>query len=84
MPEKEIKKDEQLEGYNNLLEDIKSIMHKDLSKTYKAVDNIKVQTYWHAEKSEISGILEILIYKNIPLCLQWLGMANDYMHGIFF
>jgi len=48
MPKKEIKKDDQLEGYNNLLEDIKSIMHKGLSKAYKAVDNIKVQTYWHA------------------------------------
>lgn len=34
------------EGYNNLLSDIKSILQKGLTKAYKAVDNIKVQTYW--------------------------------------
>jgi len=32
--------------YNNLLLDIKSILGKGLTKAYKAVDNIKVQTYW--------------------------------------
>ncbi len=32
--------------YNNLLEDIKSILQKGLTKAYKEVDNIKVQTYW--------------------------------------
>lgn len=35
-----------IEGYNNLLEDIKSILQKGLVKAYKAVDNIKVQAYW--------------------------------------
>jgi len=35
-----------LEPYNNLLKDIKSILQKGLTKAYKAVDNIKVQTYW--------------------------------------
>ena len=34
------------EGYKQLLADIKSILQKGLSKAYKAVDNIKVQTYW--------------------------------------
>jgi len=34
------------EGYNSLLKDIKSILQKGLTKAYKAVDNIKVQTYW--------------------------------------
>ncbi len=29
-----------------MLNDIKSLLHKGLSKAYKAVDNIKVQTYW--------------------------------------
>lgn len=32
--------------YNNLLQDIRSILEKGLTKAYKAVDNIKVQTYW--------------------------------------
>ncbi|MEA3514945.1 MAG: hypothetical protein U9R34_05690 [Nanoarchaeota archaeon] len=53
------------ESYTALLKDIKSIIQKGLVKAYKAVDNIKVQTYWHAEKSEISGILEILISKRL-------------------
>lgn len=32
--------------YNVLLKDIKSILQSGLTKAYKAVDNIKVQTYW--------------------------------------
>ncbi|MEA2004622.1 MAG: hypothetical protein U9O53_06770 [archaeon] len=36
----------ELTGYNNLLADIDSILHQGLSKAYKAVDNLKVQTYW--------------------------------------
>jgi len=35
-----------LEGYDNLLSDIKSILRSGLSKAYQAVDNLKVQTYW--------------------------------------
>ncbi len=35
-----------LEGYHTLLNDIRSILDKNLSKAYQAVDNIKVQTYW--------------------------------------
>jgi len=53
------------ESYTALLKDIKSLLQRGLLKAYKAVDNIKVQTYWHAEKSEISGILEILISKRL-------------------
>lgn len=34
------------ESYTALLRDIRSILHKGLAKAYKAVDNIKVQTYW--------------------------------------
>ena len=34
------------ENYVNLLRDIKSILKNGLTKAYKAVDNIKVQTYW--------------------------------------
>ena len=32
--------------YKNLLHELKSILDKGLYKAYKAVDNIKVQTYW--------------------------------------
>ena len=39
-------KEKSVEGYKQLLEDIKSILKKGLSKAHKAVDNIKVQTYW--------------------------------------
>ncbi len=38
--------DQELSGYNSLLADIDSILHQGLSKAYKAVDNLKVQTYW--------------------------------------
>ena len=33
-------------GYQNLLSDLKSIITKGQYKAYKAVDNIRVQTYW--------------------------------------
>jgi len=46
MSKKSIVKKEKLEGYEQLLNDIKSILQTGLSKAYKAVDNIKVQTYW--------------------------------------
>ncbi len=46
MSKKSILKKEKLEGYEQLLNDIKSILQTGLSKAYKAVDNIKVQTYW--------------------------------------
>lgn len=32
--------------YKNLLEELKSIITKGQHQAYKAVDNIKVQTYW--------------------------------------
>jgi len=34
------------ERYTNLLNELKSILSKGQTKAYKAVDNIKVQTYW--------------------------------------
>ncbi len=37
---------EHTESYSGLLRDIKSIFEKGLTKANKAVDNIKVQTYW--------------------------------------
>ena len=33
-------------NYNQMLFDVKSILKNGLSKAYKAVDNLKVQTYW--------------------------------------
>ncbi|PKP61116.1 MAG: hypothetical protein CVT88_01050 [Candidatus Altiarchaeales archaeon HGW-Altiarchaeales-1] len=42
---KEIQKTEP-EGYEQLLNDIRSILQRNLTKAYKAVDNIRVQTYW--------------------------------------
>jgi len=33
-------------GYRNLLNELKSILSKGQARAYKAVDNIKVQTYW--------------------------------------
>ncbi|MCK5290373.1 MAG: DUF1016 family protein, partial [Candidatus Aenigmarchaeota archaeon] len=42
-----VKADEsKLTGYSYLLADIGSILQQGLSKAYKAVDNLKVQTYW--------------------------------------
>ena len=32
--------------YQSLLQELQSILSKGLYKAYKAVDNIKVQTYW--------------------------------------
>ncbi|MBU0568920.1 DUF1016 family protein [bacterium] len=37
---------EKLEGYSQLLEEVKSILQKGLIRAYKAVDNVRVQTYW--------------------------------------
>ncbi len=33
-------------NYKNLVQELKSILNKGLYTAYKAVDNIKVQTYW--------------------------------------
>lgn len=38
--------DKSPESYKQLLEDIKSLLQKGLYRAYKAVDNLKVQTYW--------------------------------------
>ncbi len=40
--------------YNTLLTDIKSILQKGLGKAYKAVDNVKVQTYWQMGERIVS------------------------------
>lgn len=42
---KEIQKTKH-EGYEQILRDVKSILQRGLTKAYKAIDNIRVQTYW--------------------------------------
>lgn len=46
-------------SYNNLLNELKSILSKGQTKAYKSVDNIKVQTYWQIGerivREELSG-----------------------------
>jgi len=37
---------ERLEGYEQLLNDVKSILERGLYRAYQAIDNIRVQTYW--------------------------------------
>ena len=46
MAKKEIQKVEKLEGYDQLLVDVRSILDNAKFKAAKAVDNIRVQTYW--------------------------------------
>ncbi len=47
-----------LEGYHQLLGDVKSILQKGLGRAYKAVDNIKVQTYWQVGERIVREELE--------------------------
>ena len=44
--ELEKKRGEGLEGYTEILQDIKSLLEKAKYRAYKAVDNLRVQTYW--------------------------------------
>jgi len=37
---------QKITGYKNLVEDIKFLLEKARAQAYKAVDNIRVQTYW--------------------------------------
>jgi len=42
----ELKVKEKLEGYSELLSDIRSLLQKARYRAYKAIDNLRVQTYW--------------------------------------
>ncbi|MBW6462330.1 MAG: DUF1016 family protein [DPANN group archaeon] len=44
--------------YNQILTDIKSILQKGISKVYKAVDNLRVQTYWQIGERIVRDELE--------------------------
>ena len=58
---KEITKKEEVESYAVILKDIKSLLERAKLQAYKAVDNIRVQTYWQVGE-RISR--EELRYKN--------------------
>ena len=52
------KKEEGLEGYTEILQDIKSLLEKARYKAYKAVDNLRVQTYWQIGERIVRGELQ--------------------------
>ena len=50
--------EEGLEGYAEILQDIKSLLEKARYKAYKAVDNLRVQTYWQIGERIVRGELQ--------------------------
>ena len=56
--EGEKKVEEGLEGYTEILQDIKSLLEKARYKAYKAVDNLRVQTYWQIGDRIVRGELQ--------------------------
>ncbi|MBL7117729.1 MAG: DUF1016 family protein [Candidatus Syntrophoarchaeum sp.] len=50
--------EEGLEGYTEILQDIKSLLEKAKYRAYKAVDNLKVQTYWQIGERIVRGELQ--------------------------
>lgn len=58
MSKKSLIKKEEIENYKQLLKDIKSLLQTGLSQAYKAVDNIKVQTYWQIGERIVREELE--------------------------
>ncbi|MCK4613636.1 MAG: DUF1016 family protein [Thermoplasmata archaeon] len=55
---KQNKKIDRLEGYNEILTDIQSLLEKAKYQAYKAVDNLRVQTYWQIGERIVRGELE--------------------------
>jgi len=49
---------EGLEGYTEILQDIKSLLEKARYRAYKAVDNLRVQTYWQIGERIVRGELQ--------------------------
>ncbi|MDI6736160.1 MAG: PDDEXK nuclease domain-containing protein [bacterium] len=47
-----------VEGYNEILRDIRSLLEKATYQAYKAVDNLRVQTYWQVGERVVRGELE--------------------------
>jgi len=56
--ELEKKGEEGLEGYTEILQDIKSLLEKARYRAYKAVDNLRVQTYWQIGERVVRGELQ--------------------------
>ena len=46
------------EGYNEIYNDIKFLLDKAKAQAYKAVDNIRVQTYWQIGERIVRGELQ--------------------------
>lgn len=53
--EQDLKK---LEGYTEILSDIKSLLEKAKYHAYKAIDNLRVQTYWQIGERIVRGELQ--------------------------
>ena len=49
------KQEEELEGYGEILKDVRSILEKAKGRAYKAVDNIRVQAYWQIGERIVRG-----------------------------
>ncbi len=56
--EGEKKGEEGLDGYTEILQDIKSLLEKAKYRAYKAVDNLRVQTYWQIGERIVRGELQ--------------------------
>ena len=56
--EKKVEEGLELEGYTEILQDIKSLLEKARYKAYKAVDNLRVQTYWQIGERIVRGGLQ--------------------------
>ena len=56
--EAEKKGEEGLEGYTEILQDIKSLLEKARYRAYKAVDNLRVQTNWQIGDRIVRGELQ--------------------------
>ena len=55
---KKVEEGLELEGYTEILQDIKSLLEKARYKAYKAVDNLRVQTYWQIGERIVRGGLQ--------------------------
>lgn len=50
--------DERLDGYDNILRDIRSLLERARFRAHKAIDNLRVQTYWQVGERIVRGELE--------------------------
>ena len=74
--EAEKKRGEGLEGYTEILQDIKSLLEKAKYRAYKAVDNLRVQTYWQIGERIVRG--ELQHRERADYCARVIGrLAGD-------